>query len=144
MRNLLFLSLFISLLPGALTAQSLTSPEGRWKTIDDNTGEVRSIIEIYAVDDTYSGRVAEILTGNDDAVCDKCSGDQKGQPILGLEILSGLSSKDDFWKNGTILDPESGKTYRLSVWYEDKDPNRLYVRGKHWTGLYRTQTWIRE
>ena len=44
---------------------------------------------------------------------------------------------------GKIYDPESDTEYRLVMWIEE-DPNVLYVRGKHWTGLYRTQTWKRK
>ena len=29
------------------------------------------------------------------------------------------------------------------MWLEEGEPNTLYVRGKHWTGLYRTQEWQR-
>ncbi len=29
------------------------------------------------------------------------------------------------------------------MWFEKGQPDELRVRGKHWTGLYRTQTWYR-
>ena len=128
-----------------VSAQSLTTPEGRWKTVDDETGQTKSIVEIYKRSDgTYDGKIVEILTDKKDAVCDKCSGAKKNKPILGMVIIEDLEADDDYWSDGEILDPNKGSTYGLSVWYEDKNPNTLYVRGKHWSGFYRTQTWTRE
>ncbi len=140
-----FLLFFISLF-GTVCAQT-DSPVGRWKTIDDDTGEAKSVIEIYREGSTYQGKIAEILTGNDTAVCTECDGDREGKPILGMVIIEGLSVENDEpgeWEGGQIFDPQSGSEYRLSVWYEDGNADEIYVRGKHWTGLYRTQKWIRE
>lgn len=137
-----FLLFLIVVLSFGLSAQSTDVPTGHWQTFDDETGEVKSIIEIYQDGNSYSGRVAEILTDKKDAVCEKCSGKQKNQPVLGLVIIKDLKVSGDHWKGGTILDPQKGAEYKLSAWFEE-DPNTLYIRGKHWTGLYRTQTWKR-
>lgn len=144
MRYLLITLAF--LLFGPLHAQ-LDSPVGRWKTVDDETGETKSVVEIYSKRGVYYGKIAEILSENKAAVCELCEGSKKNKPILGLEIIEGLEKNDNettTWDGGMILDPRKGASYRLSVWYEDSDPNVLYVRGKHWTGLYRTQEWTRE
>ena len=137
-----FYLLLLSLSFTALSAQTDT-PVGDWKTIDDNTGETKSIVSIYEQDGKYFGRIKEILTANKDALCTECSGKQKNQPIKGLIIIKNLEKDGDEWNGGTILDPQKGSEYRLVAWYEE-DPNKLYIRGKHWTGLYRTQTWIRK
>ena len=140
----LLLCSFLFLLGTGVRAQSsLNSPLGMWQTLDDETGEVKSVIEIYEQNGKYYGRVAKILTGNDDAICTECTGKQKDKPMLGLVIIEGLSKEDDYWAGGTILDPQKGSTYKLSAWYEDKNPDRLFIRGKHWTGIFRTQTWRR-
>ena len=144
MVRLLALVLF---LVGNLVYAQADSPVGRWKTVDDDSGEVQSIIEIYPDGKKYAGKIVQILTGNDDARCTECSGANKGKPILGLVIIEDLVADTDapsVWEDGTILDPRKGSSYRLSAWYEDGNTNKLYIRGKHWTGLYRTQTWIRE
>ncbi len=130
----------------ALSAQ-LESPIGRWTTINDESGEGNSVIQIYPNGDTYEGKISEILTGNATAVCSECDGSLKDQPMLGMKILEGLAADPDepaSWDGGTILDPTKGTKYKLAVWFEDGDASVLYVRGKHWTGLYRTQMWIRE
>ncbi|THH39738.1 DUF2147 domain-containing protein [Neolewinella litorea] len=144
MKHLLFILSLVAF--GNLSAQ-LATPEGRWTTTDEESGEAKSVVEIYAKGGAYYGKVAEILTGNTTAVCEACEGSKKNKPILGMVIVEGLQADDDSpgeWEGGTILDPQKGATYRLSVWYEDDNSDVLYVRGRHWTGLYRTQKWIRE
>jgi len=131
----------VALMAANLCAQS--TPVGTWKSIDDKTSEEKSHIEIYEQGGKFYGKVAQILTDNKDAICEDCSGKKKNQPVLGMVILEDMSAHDDYWKNGSILDPENGSTYGCSIWFEDGKPDELKVRGKHWTGLYRTQTWYR-
>lgn len=137
-----FFPFLIAVLSFGLGAQSTASPEGRWYTFDDETGERKSVVEIYRADGKFHGKVAEILTDKKDAVCSKCDGERKNQPVLGMVIIEDLEPEDDYWSGGSILDPNKGSTYKLSAWYEG-DADVLYIRGKHWTGLYRTQTWKR-
>jgi uncharacterized protein (DUF2147 family) len=125
----------------ALSAQS--SPEGVWMTIDDNTGEAKSHIEIYAQNGKYHGKIVKLLRREPDTVCEKCKGDKKNRPLLGMLVIEGLEPHQDHWRRGTILDPESGNEYVCSVWFEKGNTQELKVRGRHWTGLYRTQTWRR-
>lgn len=138
--TLLFL---IVLSTASLLAQDTSVPTGLWQTTDDDTGETKSIVKIYEQDGKYSGRIIEILTDKRDALCTECTGKQKNQPIEGLVIIRNLEKDGEEWNGGTILDPEKGAEYRLVAWFEE-DPNKLFIRGKHWTGLYRTQTWIRK
>ena len=119
------------------------SPSGVWKTIDDDTGEAKSHVEIYEQDRRYFGKVVKLLKSDPDTVCDECTGKKKDKPVLGMVILESLQSTDDYWSKGTILDPENGKEYSCSIWFEDGKTGELKVRGKHWTGLYRTQIWYR-
>lgn len=124
-----------------MMAQS--SPVGVWKTIDDETGEAKSHVEIYEQGGKFYGKVIKILTDKKDAVCSECDGDKKDKPVMGMVIVEDLASYKDYWKGGTILDPNNGSEYKVSMWYEDGKADELQVRGKHWTGLYRTQTWFK-
>ncbi len=133
-------SLILTLSCTTLLAQS---PIGIWKTIDDGTSEAKSHVEIYEQGGKLYGKVIKLLASEPDAKCDKCSGDKKNKPVLGMIIIEDLKPKKDYWAKGSILDPENGKEYGCSIWLEDGKPNELRVRGKHWTGLYRTQTWYR-
>ena len=125
-----------------VTAQS-NSPFGVWKSIDDKTGEAKSHVEVYQKNGKMYGKIIKILTDKPNAKCDECKGEKKGQPVNGMVIIEGMQEADGTWKNGTILDPQNGNVYGCVVWVEADKPNELKVRGKHWTGIYRTQTWFR-
>lgn len=138
-RYALFCCLFLSLAFQTVYAQN--SPIGTWKTIDDGTGEAKSHVEIFEKDGKLHGKIVKILTDRPNAKCTKCKGDKKDQPINGLQIIEDMEAYKDYWRDGRILDPESGKDYGCSIWFEEGNTKELKVRGKHWTGLYRTQTW---
>ncbi len=121
----------------ALTADT---PVGIWKTMDDETGQPKSHVELYLRNGKLHGKIVRLLQKPADTLCEKCKGDKKNKPVLGMVIVENLAQEDGVWKGGNILDPESGNTYACSIWLEN---GNLRVRGKHWTGLYRTQTWYR-
>lgn len=120
-----------------------SSPVGLWKTIDDKTGKAKSYVEIYEQDGKFFGKIDRLLLKPADTRCDKCSGEKKNQLLVGMVILENLEPYKYYWNGGRILDPESGSTYGASVWFNDDNTNELRVRGKHWTGIFRTQTWYR-
>ena len=123
-----------------MQAQSVT---GKWKTIDDETGEAKSIVEIYEKNGKIYGKVVEILNpARKNAKCTECKGADKDKPILGLVILKGLSKDGNEWSGGQILDPNKGKTYKCVVTLNGTD--KLDVRGYVGISLIgRTQTWHR-
>jgi len=116
------------------------SAVGLWKTIDDRTGDARSHIEIYEQGGQLFGKIAKLLDVASDSVCESCKGDKKNQPLIGMVIIENLKTYKDYWRKGKILDPENGTIYGCDIWLED---GTLKLKGKHWTGLYRTQTWYR-
>ncbi len=134
----LFCLLFFSQL---LFAQ--VSPVGVWKTIDDKTGNPKSHIEIYEKEGKYFGKIAQLLERPADTICEKCPGSKKNKPLLGMVIVEDLAFSKGYWRNGSILDPENGSSYSCSIWFEKGKSDELQVRGKHWTGIYRTQTWYK-
>ncbi len=128
----------------ASLSASAQSPVGRWKTIDDNTGQVKSIVEItQAANGTLSGRVAQVLQSDrgPNPTCDKCSGERRNRPITGMTILWDLRPDGSEWSGGTILDPANGKTYRSKA--KMLDANRLGVSGCV-AFICREQVWQRE
>lgn len=133
--------IFVSFLATFSLGQSI--PTGIWKTIDDNSGEARSHIEIYEQGGQYFGKIVKLLDEDPNVLCEKCPGDKKNKPVVGLVIIENMKSYKDYWRKGDILDPESGNEYGCSIWFEEGNKDILKVRGKHWTGLYRTQTWYR-
>jgi uncharacterized protein (DUF2147 family) len=116
---------------------------GKWKTVDDNTGEAKSILEIYKVDGKAYGRVFEILNKEHKYdLCTACEGADKDAPIEGLVIMKNLEEDNDEWNEGTIVDPESGKEYDCYIKLESKE--KLKIRGYiGFAVLGRTQYWYR-
>jgi uncharacterized protein (DUF2147 family) len=129
----------------AASAFAQMSPVGKWHSIDDKTKEIKSEIEIVDNGGVLSGRVAKLLRkdAKQDAVCDQCTDDRKGKPILGMEIIRGAKKADgkDVWEEGKILDPENGKAYTLRL-TPIEGGKKLEVRGSVF-GIGRTQTWKR-
>jgi hypothetical protein len=84
---------FSVLLAASATASlaMANSPVGQWHTIDDKTGEPKSMVVISEQQGIMRGRVEKILRKDADpsAKCDKCSDDRKNLPILGMEIIRG-------------------------------------------------------
>ena len=116
---------------------------GKWKTIDDSTKEAKSIVEIYKLNNEYFGKITTILNEADkDKVCIKCKGVDKNKPIEGLVIIKKLSKDNTMYVDGTIIDPENGKTYTCKIWLDENNNDVLNVRG--YIGFfYRTQKWKR-
>jgi uncharacterized protein (DUF2147 family) len=131
-----------ALLQAAAFAQS--TPAGLWKTIDDDGKTEKSLVRISEAGGVLTGKIEKVLdpTSKPDAVCDKCTDDRKGQPIVGLTILRGLKRGDgEWWEGGDITDPNNGKTYKARVRTVESG-KQLQMRG-YIGPFYRTQTWIR-
>ena len=116
---------------------------GKWKTIDDETGNAKAIVEIYEESGKIYGKVVDILEEeNKNRVCSNCSGDDKDKPILGMTIIKGLTKDGDVYSKGKILDPKNGKLYKCFITLETND--KLKVRGYIGISLFgRTQHWFR-
>lgn len=140
MKNYFLTVLFVAV-AGIFSAQAQVT--GKWKTIDDETGEAKSIVEIYEQNGKIYGKIVEILNpAKKNAKCDKCKGADKGKPLLGLVIIKGLTKDGDEWTDGDILDPTKGKLYSCTIELDGKD--KLDVRGYMGISLLgRTQTWHR-
>lgn len=117
----------------------------QWKTVDDETGKTRSIVELYKDNGKIYGKIVKLLNPEDKGkLCIKCTGEDYNQPIEGLVIAKGLTKEkgDNTYEGGTIFDPQKGKEYKCKMWIDNDAPNTLNVRG--YVGFfYRTQKWYR-
>lgn len=130
----------ISQLLVVMTTYSQSSIVGKWKTVDDDTGEVMSVVEIFERKGLFYGKIIKVFNKEDpDPVCDKCPTEDPRymKKIVGMEIIKDMRKTDDEYTDGTILDPKAGKIYRCKLWFEGTN---LLVRG-YWGPFYRTQTW---
>ena len=116
---------------------------GKWKTIDDETGKERSIVEIYQVEGKIYAKIVKLLEKNEEnKVCENCKGANKNKPLKGMIIINGLTKDGDEWNGAKILDPKTGNEYKCYITLEE--PNKLKVRGYLGFALLgRTQYWYR-
>lgn len=117
---------------------------GKWKTIDDETGDAKSIVSIYERDGKLYGKIVKLFRepGQDpDPVCDECPEDDPryNKKVIGMEIIKDLIKEGDKFIDGTVLKPDEGKIYDCKIWIEN---GKLKIRG-YWGFFYRTQTWLR-
>ena len=123
----------------------LNSPLGFWKTIDDAKGTASSIVQITKSKGKLQGKVVNILDTEKgpNPKCTECTGENKNKPVLGMQILKGLSQDGKEWSGGKILDPKNGKWYKCYIEVLDKG-KKLKVRGYIGLALIgRTQYWHR-
>lgn len=133
----LTLVLLLSLFTYSLNAQNIF---GKWKTIDDNTGKARSIVEITKKNGKAYGKILKLFRepGEElDPICDECTDYRKDKKVIGLTIITDMEKDGEEWGDGEILDPENGKIYDCKIWVED---GKLMVRG-YVAFFFRTQTW---
>lgn len=128
-------------------AQTANPVLGKWKTIDDETGRIKSIVEISERDGELFGTVVELFRLPEEdqhPICSDCEDDRKDQPALGMEIVRNMVQVDKSleWEDGTICDPKNGKIYDCEMWLDEDDANVLRVRGYIYF-LFRTQKWLR-
>ncbi|WP_449401040.1 DUF2147 domain-containing protein [Chryseobacterium wanjuense] len=132
--------LLLTLVLSLFSAMSFAQIEGKWKTIDDETKQAKSIVEIYKKSDgKYYGKISQLLIKPENANCVNCKDDRKNKPILGMEIIRGMKKDGNEFTGGTITDPKTGKTYKCTI---IRNGDNLNVRG--YIGLSfigRTQIW---
>ena len=132
------------LLVAMSTSAQVNKILGDWKTVDDKTGEKRSVVTIYkGSDGLYYGKISKMLMYTDlDLKCDQCKGEDYNAPIEGLVIIRGMKAENGELVGGKVLDPESGKFYYGKIYLKD---GKLVLRGSldKRGFLGRNQTWIR-
>ncbi|KUJ50666.1 DUF2147 domain-containing protein [Chryseobacterium sp. JAH] len=121
------------------SVMSFAQIEGKWKTIDDETGKPKSIVEIFKKSDgKYYGKIVQLLIKPENNNCVKCKDDRKNKPLIGLEIIRGLAKDGNEFGGGTITNPKDGKSYKTEI---VRDGNTLKVKALIMGIAMKTQTW---
>lgn len=132
--------LFLSLGAVAQQADELT---GTWLTKSKNPARV----QVYKQGDKYFGKIIWLQDpqkngkdATDEKNPDVAARDRK---VMGMVVLKDVKfNGDGAWKDGTIYDPESGKTYSCNISLDGK--NTLKLRGYIGVSLLgRTEKWTR-
>ena len=123
----------------------VSSMLGEWVTVDDKTGEHRSVVTLYqGQDGLYYGTLSRLLVDVEEKICKLCPDEDKNQPLEGLVIIRGMkyNADDNQLQGGRVLDPESGNFYYGKIYLKD---GKLVLRGsidkRGFIG--RNQTWLR-
>ena len=84
-----------ALLPLLTLAQA--SPVGLWKTIDDKTGQPRSLVRLTENAGMIEGKIEKTFPREGEKpseVCDKCTDERKGKPMIVLPIIKAHKYDD--------------------------------------------------
>jgi uncharacterized protein (DUF2147 family) len=134
---------FLLLFSAHIFSQKVNSDDvvGIWLTA---SGKAK--VQIYKEGSKYNGKIVWLKnpTYEDGKIkTDKNNSEKAKQsvPLMGLNMLQGFVFDEDEWEDGTIYDPENGKTYSCTIKYRD---GKLDLRGYIGISLIgRTQTWFK-
>ena len=143
MKNI-FLIIAMTLFSYAATAQDADAIIGVW---EPSHGKAK--VKIEKIGEKYYGKIVWLKEKIDpetgERKVDKNNPDEsmRNVPLLGYRILKDFEHVGDgTWENGTIYDPENGKTYSCVI--NMKDENTLDIRGYVGVKTFgRTDTWKR-
>ena len=109
-----------------LTAAFAQDVVGKWK-LDDGS----AIVEVYKQGNAYNGKIVWLQEPTEPDGTP--AGDSKNpdvklrkRQLIGLNMLSGLTTNGSEYTGGSIYDPGNGKTYNCSMKVEG---DVLHVRG---------------
>jgi len=131
MKKVLFTASFLLFFILAMNAQA-DKILGVWITASDSS----SVEIIKHTNGKYIGHInwlMEPLDENGKPKVDKENPDpaKRNDQILGLKLLRSFEYNNgkDRWEDGTIYDPDNGKTYSCYMWFEDGNYDVLYLKG---------------
>ena len=142
MKKIVILSIAFMLCTTAF-AQSINADAiiGTWLT-----GSGKGKVQVYKEGSKYSGKIVWLKEPNYENGKPKLDSEnpdiaKKGTPLLGLNMLKNFVFDGNKWHEGTIYDPETGKTYSCKITLHD---GKLDVRGYIGISLIgRTDTWFK-
>lgn len=144
MKKLIIL-LFVALYSAASIAQEADKILGIWWN-EEKTSKIEVKKEagkyigtvVYMIPEKYENGLPPKDDENPDPKL-------RERSIVGLQILNGFEfdANKKEWKNGTIYDPKSGKTYDCYAWFEGEELLKLkgFVMGMRWLG--KSSEWYR-
>jgi Uncharacterized protein conserved in bacteria len=132
-----------------INVNAQSSAIGTWKTVASegpDKGKAKSHIEIFEKSGVYFGKIVKLLLKPQDTLCDKCKGDLKNKPMVGMVNIQNMKktgSTDEelgeAYAGGTVMNPDDGKIYKCKFWVKG---DVLTLRG--YIGfIYKTQIWSR-
>ncbi|MEO5991398.1 MAG: DUF2147 domain-containing protein [Ferruginibacter sp.] len=122
MKKLFALLLFVGSTTIALAQQKADDIIGTYMTPEN-----KAMVEVTKKDNKYYGKFLWTKTEGKLDMNNPVA-TEKTKPLKGMEFLKGFSfDNKSTWNNGTIYDPENGKTYSCKITADEK--GNLSVRG---------------
>ena len=145
-KRLLILTAYLALLM-AMGAWAQDTPGdavlGQWLTEGD-----KAVVEIFGCDDRYCGKIVWLKAptnpdGSDVLDTENPDPSKRNRTVLGLNLVWGFRYDErQGWVDGSIYDPDNGKTYSCKMSLEG---DTLKVRGYVGISLFgRTTVWKRK
>ena len=123
------------------TAFNLSTIEGLWQVVDSN-GDPDYYVEIYEKDDNFYGKITKLFNREEPELlrCSNCDGDNQGQLIIGLDIITDMERGPTKYSKGRLLDYQKGRYSPCTIWMENEDIIRVR---SWWLFFYKTAVWYR-
>ena len=134
-KSIIFAAMLVLLIFTGNSLAAEPSIVGVWATTSQkapNEGKVSSHIEITEQNGVYSGKIVKLFLNPSDTKCEKCPGDRKGKPVLGMTIVTnmkktGVSGGVPEFGGGKLLDVEGGgREVNCTMWPEG--PSKLKLK----------------
>lgn len=139
------ITLALGLLATAVFAHAADPLNGTvWKTIDDETKQAKALVKFSEQKDgSLTASIQSVLTPGEETSCTKCEGTYHNKSLKGVTIVRNLKNVGGAYEGGSILDPKTGKTYKLKGKVAEGG-KKLELRGYIGVAaLGRNQTWVR-
>jgi len=149
-----FIASLISILSAAAAPLAMAGDHdailGKW-----STANAKSTVDIYECGTKVCGKIVALkvpvypaddkkgMAGQTKVDRENPDPKMQKQPLIGLVVLKDFDRVEPgLWRNGTIYDPENGKTYKCKMTLES--PHQLNVRGYiGFSFIGRTTEWTR-
>lgn len=139
-------TLLVLLMPIAATAADPV--EGRWVTAPEpGSGDV-TILRLFIEGDRMHGEIEAVFDANNapkHPICERCPGELRGKPLVGMRFLRDLRREGTRWIEGRVMDLRPGLTQGVVAQCE-LTPSGQQLVIEAWKGLRAlgtSRTWER-
>lgn len=131
--------------------------EGYWISYDDKSGKATAGWHIFQKDGVLQGSILSLAGMDQDTKAENCKPSYKGFPLQGKVnemnligppwIFGLVKASEGVWKDGHVVDPESGGMYKCKMTFRKADGKKykedcLEMRGEIGLGIGRSQFWL--
>lgn len=122
--------------------------QGRWLAAPEPGSGNVTILRLFIEADRLHGEVEAVLDPNNaplNPVCERCPGELRGKPLVGMRFLRDLRREGTRWVGGRVMDLRPGLTQGVVAQCEltPSDPELVIEAWKGLRALGSSRTWKR-